>query len=455
MIMSTSERHDVARAAGFCLHCMNPSYKFRLRDYSHKCGGKKNTKFKCSQPNCNLHLWVCTKHKMENADIFQKLESEIWERYQIKFAYLVRTYLTPPSPPVSSPSPETITIRSDSESDSSVVEVLIDPSVGSQSGSNASSKNIIPSSNCQHTRLDTNQALSQLRDKLKEDEISSPLKPVSSGVPQFILGYTKGKTRPLLTLYDTGCLSVLFKEGVPEKELSPAVLKCKGPIYVNGVGNTKVQVNDEYMCSVPLVDGSRAVLEGLTVNEITAAIPVTSLGNAENVLKRDDKKNTTLQSLNCYATIGGQCDILLGIQYSNLFPKPVHTLENGLTIYKLVISSHDERYNATIGGPHESFNSYANYFGSIPVCLANMQAQLENYNKFGAPKISYTLPSNEDIMFAKELKLNMDDYEDNELLHHISKEDNQEVSDATIDQVQSDDKPSSMNRDVDGAEKSL
>ena len=85
------------------------------------------------------------------------------------------------------------------------------------------------------------------------------------GAAQFILGYTKGSTRPLLTLYDTGCMAVLFKEGVPGKELCPAVLMCKGPIYVNGVGNTQVMVNDEYMCSVPLNDGSNAVLEGLTV----------------------------------------------------------------------------------------------------------------------------------------------------------------------------------------------
>ena len=281
--MSTAERHDVARAAGFCLQCMNPSYKFRPRDFSHKCeGGKKSSKFKCSK--CNFHLWVCSKHKMENADIFKKLEGEIWEKYQIKFAYIVRTYLVPQAPAVSSPLSETITVRSDSESDSSVVELPEVPSVGSavsqstpkaspENTSNDASKSwdweqvvenakvnessnktrsdtvsFIPSSNCQHSRLSTDEALSHLKNKLKAKAISSPLKAASSGMPQFILGYTKGNTRPLLTLYDTGCLSVLFKEGVPEKELSPAVLKCRGPIFVNGVGNTQVQVNDEYTC---------------------------------------------------------------------------------------------------------------------------------------------------------------------------------------------------------------
>ena len=284
---------------------------------------------------------------------------------------------------------------------------------------------------------------------MKAEEITSEIKPASPGMPQFILGYTKGKTRPLLTLYDTGCLSVLFKTGVPEKELSPAVLKCKGPIYVNGVGNTNIQVNDEYMCTVPLADGSRAVLEGLTVNDITAALPMTSLVKAENILKNDGKNNKVLQSLKCYPSVGGQCDILLGIRYSNLLPKPVHTLENGLTIYKLVISSHDSKYNATIGGPHESFDSFANYIGGIPVFMANMQVQLDNYIKFGPPKLNNTLLSNEDIMFSKQHnKLKADCHEDLELPHIID----EESFDAPMDQNHDDD---SMDRDNDGADASL
>ena len=32
----------------------------------------------------------------------------------------------------------------------------------------------------------------------------------------------KGKTRPLLTLFDTGCGSVLFCEGVSQKEFCPS-----------------------------------------------------------------------------------------------------------------------------------------------------------------------------------------------------------------------------------------
>ena len=95
---------------------------------------------------------------------------------------------------------------------------------------------------CNSKHLSQDEALFKLQEKLNSNE---KLQPISKGIPQFMLGYTKGKTKPLPTLYDTGCLTVLFKEGVPKNELAPAVMKTKGPIWVNGVGNTSVKVNDE------------------------------------------------------------------------------------------------------------------------------------------------------------------------------------------------------------------
>ena len=47
--------------------------------------------------------------------------------------------------------------------------------------------------------------------------------------------------------------------------------------------------------------------------------------------------------------------MLLGIKYSSVFPKEVHTLPCGLTIYKSRLASHGGKYNACIGGPHSSF----------------------------------------------------------------------------------------------------
>ena len=63
------------------------------------------------------------------------------------------------------------------------------------------------------------------------------------GEPVFLLSKTEGKTSPLLTLWDSGCGSVLFEDGVPTKELGPAVLKTQCPIFINRVCDTTCKVN--------------------------------------------------------------------------------------------------------------------------------------------------------------------------------------------------------------------
>ena len=92
------------------------------------------------------------------------------------------------------------------------------------------------------------------------------------GSPLFMLGYAEGNTRPLLHLYDTGCGSVLFRSGVPEKEMKGCVLKTRGPYTVGAVGGTSVQVKDEFMVTVNLANGSRQVLEGWSIDKITDAL---------------------------------------------------------------------------------------------------------------------------------------------------------------------------------------
>ena len=54
--------------------------------------------------------------------------------------------------------------------------------------------------------------------------------------------------------------------------------------------------------------------------------------------------------------LGGRVQILIGIKYNSIFPISVHSLPNGLTIYRLQTSSHSKHFTAAIGGPHESFN---------------------------------------------------------------------------------------------------
>ena len=66
---------------------------------------------------------------------------------------------------------------------------------------------------------------------------------------------------------------------------------------VNGVGDTQVKVNDLWMCSVPLRDGSRQPIEGWAVDKVTGTFPLVKMKAAEEQIKADDPSNKTLQSL--------------------------------------------------------------------------------------------------------------------------------------------------------------
>ena len=143
---------------------------------------------------------------------------------------------------------------------------------------------------------------------------------------------------------------------------------------------------------------------GFTVDKITATLPFVNLATAESELKADKKENQELQELRCQPEVGGDCDILVGLMYSNIFPVAVHSLDNGLTIYKLKVTPHDDRYDSVIGGPHESFQYMATQFGSMSIVFANLCQQLGNYQELGPPKISRAIMTAEDEKFAKRFK---------------------------------------------------
>ena len=214
--------------------------------------------------------------------------------------------------------------------------------------------------------------------KLKKQGINQELHPVPHGSPQFMLGLGEGNTRPLLHLYDTGCGSVLFRSGVPEKELKGCVLKTKGPFKVCGVGGTSVQVKDEFMVTVNLADSSRQCLEGWTIDKVTDALPFVDLTQAEKELKSTEPENRELQNLQCPPQIGGEVDILVGILYQNIFPRPVFSLECGLTIYEMRAKPHNVNENAVIGGPHCTFRHLSQNIGGISMLFANLSRQLQN-----------------------------------------------------------------------------
>ena len=401
MAMSIEQRNDTAAKAKLCLKCHDPKYFFQKSDSQnqrHNCNirpGRNKGKFTCTEPACLTHMWVCLKHKGQNKEALKKFKNEYRTKYNMEFAFMVG------NPRVSIANPRGVkrklsipnNIKAAGKGQAQVKETK------------ASLGNPAPlSAQCGNGSMSSSQAQKKLKWKLKDKNVSDELRPVPKGKAQFMLGHSKGKSRNLLTLYDTGCHSVLFAKGVPEKELCPAVRKTKGPFLVNAVGDTSVTVNDEWMCSISLTDGTRQSLEGWDVDKITAALPYIKMKQAENDIKSSKPDDEELQKLGVEPVIGGQVDILLGITYNSIFPTSVHNLDNGLTIYKLQIKPFDKKYNCVIGGPHDSFQFMAEQTNSTRMVFVNLMRQLENYRSMGPPSISKCLMTVEDLEFAAKHK---------------------------------------------------
>ena len=267
--MSVDERFKMACDANLCLRCHDPSYVRKANDQNHKqfcqilVRGKG--RFSCQSQGCNTHLWICLRHKPDNARTLQKFKEEYQAKFNLEFGLAIIVPMFVKHSKVNRKEKKKLNVAKNIDSKNKIKvgqvpnsEVLPDPVTSSSNGPGDENSMTVK----KPKNLSSNQALKKLKNKIcSKGSDKENVRPVPKGRAQFIIGYTKGKTRGLLTLYDTGCGSVLFKDGVPQKELG-SVLKTKGPFLVKGVGDTSVKVNDEVMCAVSLVDSMKQALKG-------------------------------------------------------------------------------------------------------------------------------------------------------------------------------------------------
>ena len=375
ILMNMKQRFDICRKAKLCLNCHDPEYTFKATDKNHNCAKGKKSRYTCTSSSCRKHMWVCERHRRENKDALERFKEEYQKNHKMVLGlFTAQIHVNVNDPPKKK---EELSILKANGSDGKDTPA--------------------------HRNISTKEATRKLKRKLSSSGESVEVRPIPAGRAQFMIGQTKGKTRPLNIFYDSGCYSLLLKEGV-QHELGKSILKTKGPVFVNGVGNTNVKVNDEWITTLQLLDGSRQAVEGWTVDEVTAPLPKINLSKAVKDIKADKPENKTLQKMVVQLVAGGECDILLGQMYLAIFPKPVHSLPSGLTIYELQITPHDERVNSLIGGPHESFELMAQQVGGANFLFSQLMQTLDTYNRFGPPRVSRVLMTQEDEIYNKQHK---------------------------------------------------
>jgi hypothetical protein len=129
----------------------------------------------------------------------------------------------------------------------------------------------------------------------------------------------------------------------------------------------------------------REILIGIKVAQITTDFPTIDLSEAIADIKASKPGDLTLQALKPPGKVGGQIDILLGIQYLSHFPKLVHTLDNGLSIFEVQLTPSSPEVTAAIAGPHHSFNLILDHVGYVVTMITAFKRGLDRWNAHGPP----------------------------------------------------------------------
>jgi hypothetical protein len=141
------------------------------------------------------------------------------------------------------------------------------------------------------------------------------------------------------------------------------------------------------------ISGKREILIGIEVAQITWDFPTIDLSEAISDIKASKPDDLTLQALKPPSMVGGQIDILLGIQYLSHFPKLVHSLDNGLSIFEVQLTPSSPEVTAAIAGPHHSFNLILDNVGDLVTMIAAFRWDLVRWNANGPPSIGHLPPA--------------------------------------------------------------
>ena len=229
---------------------------------------------------------------------------------------------------------------------------------------------------------------------------------IPEGDPMFIFCMIQGRTRPLRSFMDGGCSSWLAKNGVPENELKSIKLK-QGPLKMFVAGGHTQYADAEWASQLPLSNGHTQIVRGLSVENVTGPMGNIDMAPILEEIRKEAIKSKSpnakqIANLKVPSEISGEIDMLIGIQYSGVFPQPIFTISSGLTLFKSQFMPHREGEVACVGGPSKALAAMVSQFGATQV-VSMFVRMAENPNAFYS-NIERTLRNKEEERLA--LKFN-------------------------------------------------
>jgi len=189
--------------------------------------------------------------------------------------------------------------------------------------------------------------------------------------------------------YDTGCSDLVAKKDAITtlEKMGRATNIYSGVLTLSGVGDNQTSCEHGlYSVKLPLHDGREVHLSGICLDKITSKFPKYPLKEVEDDIHRafraQSSKNDPKRLPKLPHSVGGETDLMIGIQFLKYYPKKIFSLPNGLTLYESQFLNSDGS-KGLVGGPHRIFSEIQRNFQGNHVSTSAYVTQMANSYREG------------------------------------------------------------------------
>ena len=196
----------------------------------------------------------------------------------------------------------------------------------------------------------------------------------------------KQEGRNINLFYDTGCRDSVSQKSTVDflKGKGLAIQERKGPLPLYGVGDKKsICPHGRYQVTLTLADGSDAKISGICLDKITTTFPKFPLKDVENEFQQAFEASGGVPGLESLPKlpkfVGGDTNLMLGVQFLKYFPVLKLRLPNGLSIYESQFSNVDGS-RGVVCGPHKCFAAVYHSLGESSIAMSAYLTEVaQNY----------------------------------------------------------------------------
>ena len=353
MKVQSKTRRSLMISVRLCQFCLDDDIVYTVQHGKECSAAKKKTKahYSCQAPGCVKHFWVCADHEEDNKEKFAAANKKL-SKHGLQVSHLI---------------------------------ICMTANLSSE----------------------TTSAMERLAGQVEKE-----LLPVPEGEPMFLFFGAKGRTREIMTFFDTGCSKFVIRDEVISSKELPATLVKNGPILLGGVGNTRIFSSGEYMVAMDRDEKRAQTLQGLAVDIITGDFPKMDISSAIAAVKMDNQRNKYLQNCKFPRSVGGSVDALIGTQYNICQPKLIHMMPSGLAIYETSLMPHTKNMRYVLGGPHSSFDVLLARVPDANLLMHQFTEGLAKWRSLGPPSLTQFVMSTQEVDLAGERNLSLEEMDD-------------------------------------------